>query len=137
MSRALWLGALFAAGCILGGPDSEPCVTSGTRVPAGVYGGAHYELTVTNNGEAVLLGDCSRATVDAAPAVDGAVHWVLTWQSGYGLPVQDTAEIVYIDVALDGTYCGGALAGTLTFPDGTTGEVDVVAGRQAEIYACL
>lgn len=137
MSGVLHYAALLAlvTGC---GPGSaEPCVPAGERVPAGVYGGLHYELTVTNGGAAVLLGDCSRATMAEVPVVDGAVHWLLTWQSGYGLPVQDTAAIEYIDVALDGAYCGGALTGTLTFPDGATGEVDVVSGRRAEIYACL
>jgi hypothetical protein len=138
--RRLALLTVFAplAACPM--PDDDTgtmtCIPEGDAVPAGVYGGAHYQLTVSDTGEAELLGDCSRATVDAVPITEGVVHWVLTWQSGYGLPVQDTASIEYIDVSLDGSYCGGELTGTLTFPDGSSSDIDVVLGAQAEIYAC-
>lgn len=67
----------------------------------------------------------------------GAVSWTFSWQSGYGLPVHDTAAIEYIDVNFVGTFCGDELSGTLTFPDGTTGTVDVVLGASAEITACM
>lgn len=117
--------------------DSGACVPVGTSVPPGVYGGAHYEFTVESNGSAELLGDCSLATVDAVPVAAGAVDWTFSWQSGYGLPVHDTAAIEYQDVNFVGTFCGGELIGTLSFADGTTSAVDVVLGVAAEITACL
>lgn len=117
--------------------DSGDCLPVGTSVPPGVYGGAHYEFTVEADGFASLLGDCSLATVEAVPVSAGAVSWTFRWQSGYGLPVHDTAEIEYIDVNFVGTFCGDELSGTLTFPDATTSLVDVVLGVPAEITACL
>jgi hypothetical protein len=116
--------------------DTAACAPSGDLVPAGVYGGTHYQLTVAADGSAELLGDCSRATVAQATVASGAVHWDLTWQSGYGLPVQDTASIEYIDVTLDGTLCGSALDATLTFPDASTADIHVVLGADADLYYC-
>ena len=118
------------------GDTSLPCVPGSDPVAAGVYGAEHYQLTVAADGTAELQGDCSLATVDAVPVSEGAVHWTLSWRSGYGLPVEDTAAIEYQDVLLDGTYCGGEIAGTLTFPNLSTAEIDVVLGVSAEIYYC-
>lgn len=119
-----------------GTDDSGACVLSAAILPPGVYGGVHYQLTVAGDGAAELLGDCSLATVDAVPLTEGFAHWILTWQSGYGLPVQDTGDIETIEVIFDGTYCEGRLVGTLTFPEGSTGELDVVLDAPAEIYSC-
>ena len=141
------LPLLFLLGCPLSDDDdddttpivdsgTEPCVSTATAVPPGTYGGVHFQLDVATDGSAELLGDCSLATISAVPVADGEVHWTLTWRSGYGLPIQDTATIDYSDVALDGTFCGGTLTGTLTFEDGTGTAISVVEGVQAEIYAC-
>ena len=116
------------------GDDTGGCAA--TVLPAGVYGGVHDQLTVADDGSAELLGDCSLGTVDAVPLDAGAAHWTFTWQSGYGMPVQDTAAVQTIDVAFDGTFCAGRLTGTLTFPDGTTSPVDVTLGAQAQVYGC-
>lgn len=113
------------------------CVPDGDVVPAGTYGGVHYQLIVAADGTAELLGDCSRATASDVSLDAGLAHWTLQWQGGYGLPVQDTATIEYTEVVLDGTYCGGELNGTLTFSDGETAAIDVMLDRDAEIYACM
>ncbi|MSP54681.1 MAG: hypothetical protein EXR69_03615 [Myxococcales bacterium] len=119
-----------------GGTDSGDCVPSASALPEGVYGGAHYQLTVTGHGSAELRGDCSLATLDSAALSAGVADWILIWQSGYGLPVQDTGDIETIEVAFDGAYCGGRLTGTLTFPEGSTGELDVIIDAPAELYSC-
>jgi hypothetical protein len=135
MSRRLVLAFLLAplAGCpalhdALCTPDSEP-------VPAGDYGGGGYALTVASDGSADLLAGCAIAHVDAVPVDDGEVHWTLAWRDGYGLPM-DTGDIEWIDVALDGTYCGGVLDGTFTFPDGSTSDIRVSLGETSQIYFC-
>ncbi len=141
MTRFLSLASLAIALCLplaacFDVDDTAACTPAGSNVPAGVYGGDHYQLTINPDGSAELLGDCSRATVDQTPIVDGVGQWTLAWQSGYGLPVQDSGAVQTIDVTFDVHLCATTVSGTLTFPDGTTSPVAVVLGQQANIYAC-
>lgn len=123
--------------CRVDGPgDSADCTPVTGSLPRGSYGGNHYELTVSVDGSAELRGDCSLASVGSTPVDDGAVNWLFSWQSGYGLPVQDSAEVEYIDVAFVGTACGETLEGTLTFPDASTAPLSVTKGAAPNLLFC-
>lgn len=126
--RVLTIAAM-AAGCV------QPLQG---QLPAGVWGGEHYELTVGEDGVGALLADCAHGT-SAAPlvAADGALSAGFDWYlDGGPSPTQPTQDPV--PMTLDATVdTANLLEGTLTFEDGSQSDISVALDQPATVYRCL
>jgi hypothetical protein len=109
------------------------------RVPAGLWGGTHIILNVTNDGATVAM-DCARGTINQPMEMDGTGHFdvkgtFIAESPGPTRPGGETGRSVRYSGAVKGKSMTLTIVPTGT--DETLGTFTLTQGKQGRIWKCL
>jgi hypothetical protein len=109
------------------------------RVPAGIWGGAHIILNLTNDGATIVM-DCARGTINQPMEMDGAGHFDVTgtFITESPGPTRQGGETSR-PVRYSGTVNGKSMTLTIvpTDTDEKLGTFTLTQGAQGRIRKCL